>query len=444
MKLKPSLPLVCAVLVLPFASAIRGMELISGTIFAVAVIVCCLSVMMLCIHPTFSDKKYPGVNTLKHGCVLIKTCDACAVFHTVLFVLLKTFLKMKFLPVLGFIIWAYTLILVMVIFAGVRLLLGSRQMTLLQRVLLILTFWIPAVNFFVLKSAYKTAYLEYDFETNRIELNNARAENEICKTKYPILLVHGIFFRDSNFFNYWGRVPAELIRNGAEVFYGDQRSAASVEDCAEELRAKIESITSLTSCGKVNVIAHSKGGLDIRRAANLPGMEGKIASITTINTPHRGCRYAEVLLESIPKPVLNYIADKYNGALKRFGESGSDFIKGVTDLTKSRCLEFNQNNPTPEGIYCQSFGSYMKKPSSAGFPLNFAYILVKLFSTSPNDGLVDVDSMKWGESFTLFEPKTKRGISHGDMIDLFRENISQFDVRESYVGIVAGLKERGL
>jgi triacylglycerol lipase len=36
-----------------------------------------------------------------------------------------------------------------------------------------------------------------------------------------------------------------------------------------------------------------------------------------------------------------------------------------------------------------------------------------------------------------------RGISHADMIDLNRENISGFDVREFYVQLVADLKRRG-
>ena len=37
----------------------------------------------------------------------------------------------------------------------------------------------------------------------------------------------------------------------------------------------------------------------------------------------------------------------------------------------------------------------------------------------------------------------KRGISHGDMIDLMRENIDGFDVREYYVQLVKELKEAG-
>ena len=38
---------------------------------------------------------------------------------------------------------------------------------------------------------------------------------------------------------------------------------------------------------------------------------------------------------------------------------------------------------------------------------------------------------------------TKRGISHGDMIDLNRENIAEFDVREFYVQLVNMLKVHG-
>ena len=39
--------------------------------------------------------------------------------------------------------------------------------------------------------------------------------------------------------------------------------------------------------------------------------------------------------------------------------------------------------------------------------------------------------------------KGKRGVSHGDMIDLNRENIPGFDVREFYVNLVAELKQKG-
>ena len=51
--------------------------------------------------------------------------------------------------------------------------------------------------------------------------------------------------------------------------------------------------------------------------------------------------------------------------------------------------------------------------------------------------------MKWGDSFTYVTPLKNRGITHGDMIDLNRENIDGFDVRETYVKIVSDLKQKG-
>ena len=99
--------------------------------------------------------------------------------------------------------------------------------------------------------------------------------------------------------------------------------------------------------------------------------------------------------------------------------------------------------PTPEGVYCQSVGSVLMRAVHGRFPLNVSYHLVKHFD-GENDGLVSETAFAWGEKYTLLKPTGKRGISHGDMIDLSRENIPDFDVREFYVGLVSDLKERGL
>ncbi len=40
---------------------------------------------------------------------------------------------------------------------------------------------------------------EYKFEFGKRQLEDKRKEQKVCDTKYPILLVHGVFFRDSNF-----------------------------------------------------------------------------------------------------------------------------------------------------------------------------------------------------------------------------------------------------
>ena len=101
-------------------------------------------------------------------------------------------------------------------------------------------------------------------------------------------MVHGVFFRDFEHLNYWGRIPEELEKNGAVIYYGNHNSAAAVRDSAKELAARIHQIVNETGCGKVNVIAHSKGGLDTRATIALTDIAPYVASLTTINTPHRG------------------------------------------------------------------------------------------------------------------------------------------------------------
>ena len=81
-------------------------------------------------------------------------------------------------------------------------------------------------------------------------------------------------------------------------------------------------------------------------------------------------------------------------------------------------------------------------PGSGQFPLNFSTLLVKHFD-GPNDGLVGEKSFPWGQDYRFLTVKGKRGISHGDVIDLNRENIDGFDVRELFVQIVSDLKRKG-
>lgn len=70
-------------------------------------------------------------------------------------------------------------------------------------------------------------------------------------------------------------------------------------------------------------------------------------------------------------------------------------------------------------------------------------LLVKYFDC-PNDSLVGINSFGWGSSLTILKNEVSdRGISHGDVIDLNRENIKGFDVREFYINLVSDLRERG-
>lgn len=319
----------------------------------------------------------------------------------------------------------------------------SVQLGVRLRVLGIVFGMIPIANLIMLGKIIRTVDAEYRFETQKLALNAARKDEKLCETKYPILLVHGVFFRDTRYFDYWGRIPHELKENGATVYYGEQPSAASIKECAAALAKRIHTIVDETGCEKVNIIAHSKGGLDCRCMLSDPENAALVASLTTVNTPHRGCSFVDALLETVPEKVKRKVAAAYDISLHKLGEADADFMAAVHDLTEEQCLKMNEQLPTPTDVYCQSVGSTLARATGGKFPLNLSYHLVHLFNGA-NDGLVSETSFAWGEKYTLLTTKHKRGISHGDMIDLNRENLPDFDVREFYVQLVHSLKEKGL
>lgn len=325
----------------------------------------------------------------------------------------------------------------------IRVYITSEQLGIRYRIIGLACGWIPVAHLFALYKIIQVVSAEVSVETERLILDAARKDAQICKTRYPVLMVHGVFFRDFRYMNYWGRIPKELEKNGATIYYGNQQSAASVERCGQELAERIKEIVEETGCDKVNIIAHSKGGLDSRFALTLPGISEHVASLTTINTPHRGCEFADYLLEKLPKAQQDLLANTYNAALVKVGDPSPDFMEAVTDLTASACRQRNEVVKDMPGVFYQSIGSKLNVASGGRFPLNFSHHLVKRFDGA-NDGLVGEKSFPWGERFQFLTVKGKRGISHGDMIDLNRENFDGFDVREFFVQVVADLKQRGM
>ena len=192
----------------------------------------------------------------------------------------------------------------------------STQMGIKWRVLGALCGMIPILNLIVLTKIIRVTSDEVEFEIEKERITSDPALALICQTKYPLVLVHGVFFRDNRVFNYWGRVPHTLKLHGATIYYGQHQSALTVKESARELSARIKLIVERSGCEKVNIIAHSKGGLDCRYAISEFGLAPYVASLTTINTPHRGCLFAERLLHAIPERIKNKVATAYNSTLK--------------------------------------------------------------------------------------------------------------------------------
>lgn len=273
------------------------------------------------------------------------------------------------------------------------------------------------------------------------------SESVSCQTRYPILLVHGAGFRDLKLPVYWGRIPSALERRGASLFYGQQDCWASTETNAHELVRRIDDILAKTGAGKVNIIAHSKGGLEARMAASSLGAGAKIASITTIATPHHGSKTIDLLFRA-PKPLLSLSALAVDNWIRLVGDRKPDFLEVCKGFTTERMAVFNRENPDCPGVFYQSFACVMGHPFS-DINLSTANWIVNRIEGS-NDGLVTVSSASWGENVRVLRSNAFRGISHLDAIDLRRapltvkggNNVS--DICDVYVDILQVLKQRGL
>ena len=396
--------------------------------------------------PLVSFRRYPNfrLRICNHGAACLKifllstTCSVALQLYALFSSLYANWIKALFGVLVCIVVEA------LIFWNGILCVyLTSVQLGIKLRVLGAVFGMIPPVNLYFLGKIIHTVSAEITWETALYERNLARRNEQVCHTKYPILLVHGVFFRDSARFNYWGRIPKELTANGATVFYGNHQSAASIADSADELAERIKQIVAETGCEKVNIIAHSKGGLDCRYAIEHCDIASHVASLTTINTPHRGCQFADYLIAKVPSSAYEKIAHTYNKMLRKIGDPNPDFVAAVEDLTSERVCALTDTLPVPKGIYCRSVGSRLNRATSGKFPLNFSYPLVKHFDGA-NDGLVGEASFRFGEDYTFLTATGKRGISHGDVIDLNRENIKGFDVREWYINLVKDLKEKGL
>lgn len=337
-------------------------------------------------------------------------------------------------------IYALVMLLILLWNGILRIFFTSKRLRLGARLFMFLAMWIPAVNLGVLLYALSLVRAEYDFECYKESVRRVRAESDLCKTRYPLLMVHGVGFRDLRYFNYWGRIPRELARYGATLYYGNQEAFGTVDYNAMDIYNKIKEIVGETGCGKVNIIAHSKGGLDARAAITRLGAAPMVASLTTINSPHRGCRFVDYAC-GLPEGLYRAVSRCFDRWFGRFGDTHPDFYTATRQFSTESSRVFNQETPDAPEVYYQSYASVMRDCLSDRL-LCIPYLIIRAVD-GPNDGLVTPGSAMWGEFRGIAANKKHRGISHGDMIDLKREDYKGFDVVEFYVKLVGELKNKG-
>jgi triacylglycerol lipase len=266
-------------------------------------------------------------------------------------------------------------------------------------------------------------------------------DDEAC-LNYPLLLVHGAGFRDKSlgFINYWGRIPKHLEKNNIIIYYGGTDAWGSIEGNAELLKNKITNILEEENTEKVNIIAHSRGGLEARYLISNLGMEDSVASLTTISTPHHGVK-AMNLAARTPRGLYKFVSFFVNTWFRILGDKKPDFFTSSRQLSEIYCTQFNMEATDKETVYYQSYASQLKH-----FFSDIQFVLLNPYinrTDGANDGLCPVESAKWGDYRGIITTEGSFGISHAGVVDSYRVKYKGMDIPELYLNIARNLAAKG-
>ena len=132
---------------------------------------------------------------------------------------------------------------------------------------------------------------EVEDESDAPELTSALSGKPSQKRVNPVVLVHGFNAApEGSDWSFVG-VAAEFERAGYKTYTARVEPFNGVSVRAASLKKTVDE--ALAACGgacKVNLVAHSMGGLDSRYLTSTLGYgaAGKVASVTTVSTPHNG------------------------------------------------------------------------------------------------------------------------------------------------------------
>lgn len=247
--------------------------------------------------------------------------------------------------------------------------------------------------------------------------------------KHPIVLAHGFNASPTNGWAFYG-VRDALLADGHPVVVEASvppfaspwvRSGALARhvDAARATCAR----TPRCDPSRVNVVAHSMGGLDARSLVSRRGYGDRVASITTISTPHRGSAVADVALAALPGKLDDAVSALARAYATTFTTKDladdTDLRAAFEALAEKNAKAFAALHPDDPRVYYQSWAGVSsvggirnpKDEAACGGPVAtyrkradvmdaqlvpMAAFVAHGLELRPNDGMATVESAKWG------------------------------------------------
>lgn len=208
----------------------------------------------------------------------------------------------------------------------------------------------------------------------------------------PVVLVHGLFGFDrigvpGARFDYFRGIAKHLETLGCHAHAVRLPPSASVPDRARELVAAIDALPH----ERIDLIAHSLGGLDARYALTRLGLARRVRSLVTVGTPHRGTPLADLALRG-PLDWARRMITAIGMPLEALEWLGTEAL-----------ASFNAEIVDVPGVrYACVVGGMHDGASHVPLALVPAHAYLRRVA-GPNDGLVPIASQYWGETLAEIE-----------------------------------------
>ncbi len=248
----------------------------------------------------------------------------------------------------------------------------------------------------------------------------------VPKLRTPLVLVHGLFgfgrfqVAGRTVASYFPGIAEALEAAGNRVLVPRLSPTDGIAQRAKELR---EFLLKHSPNEPVHLLAHSMGGLDSRYMISRLGMANHVLTLTTLGTPHRGTSFADwgiLRLERLARPVLDFIGMP---------------TQAFYDLTTVKCTAFNEQVPDmPSVRYFSVAGQHNGDLRNPEWLLPYRIVSQ---AEGSNDGIVAVESARYGEELDLWEG------DHFSLINCLHPFTKATDPRPRYAKLVGRLADLG-
>lgn len=232
----------------------------------------------------------------------------------------------------------------------------------------------------------------------------------IPSQKLAIVLAHGLAGSVNSFDP---SIVTAIEARGHAVKRTAVPGVDSVAARAAALGTQIDAWLATTGATRVHIIAHSMGGLDARYAISKLGYAIKVASLTTISTPHRGSPLADVALGIVQSPLLSQ-SDAYDAVLDLVGAANAAAVnRALVDLSVRQAATFNASVTDAPGVRYFSYAGFSTINGSAndnatacgttppGETPSLLLLVQPVVGNGsariPSDAVVSIPSATWGQ-----------------------------------------------